>query len=311
MLYWSIIGQVTKAPGGGAYPAPENVPMTQPNSGLTASYRSMNRFKMKKQYAFALAVMAVILALFSVAYPQSVEDLSIRLGSGSFDLIGGISAASKNNLDILVLDQNGAVLPGTTIRARNRSSTVETLFTSNYQGEIAGYLDPGDYDLTIELLGFETKIIRDFKVDSDKPLRITVELKIRQIRQFGPRTLTGEECIAGAVTDALGKGIPNAKIELFLVGAKKRINKTRSNSLGEFAFKEIEPGQYRLVVSAEHFGTKTIQKLLVETGDPVVVDVTLNPSITTVEKSIFLDSPLIDFNKTDLTTIIYRRPDDE
>ncbi|MDH3493918.1 MAG: carboxypeptidase-like regulatory domain-containing protein, partial [Acidobacteriota bacterium] len=136
-----------------------------------------------------------------VVNKNEVVYLAIRLTSGPVEMMGDITVAIHTNLGVRILDQNGAVLPGAALSVQNRDLEAKRLFISDVQGEIATYLDPGVYDLTITMDGFETKRIRNFVIDSDKPVQINVELKVKQIRLFGPRILTGDEDIAGSIND--------------------------------------------------------------------------------------------------------------
>ena len=69
------------------------------------------------------------------------------------------------------------------------------------------------------------------------------------------QTFTGT--ISGRVTDQTGAGIPGASVVLTAVGTSQS-RTTQSNDQGEYTFTSLQPGRYKIDVSAPNFTSETI-----------------------------------------------------
>jgi Carboxypeptidase regulatory-like domain len=101
-----------------------------------------------------------------------------------------------------VIDQNGGVLPGTTVTAKSPSlqgsRTVVTTSTGDY---IIPFLSPGEYTLTFELKGFETASHKTLVTASST---VTLDVKL----QVG--AVTNAVTVVGGISDAVVPGITSS-----------------------------------------------------------------------------------------------------
>jgi protocatechuate 3,4-dioxygenase beta subunit len=134
---------------------------------------------------------------------------------------------------------------GVTVSVR-RGETEVTRVTTNKNGDfVVSKLQPGKYGLTFRKPGLSIGSVED------------IEVKAGKTRSLGDRLiLTIDEgsiaFIGGAVFNADGRSVPNAKVELFKIledGSTKKIDGRITTETGSFKFR-LSPdfGKYRLSV---------------------------------------------------------------
>ena|ERR1700723_1226653 len=78
--------------------------------------------------------------------------------------------------------------------------------------------------------------------------------------------------VRGTLFDQSGAVIPAVSVGLY---SERRVLQTRSDSLGKFAFEELEPGTYTLEATKTGFQGKIIEPLEVKRGDAKTVSLAL------------------------------------
>ena len=144
---------------------------------------------------------------------------------------------------------------GITVLVR-RGDTEVTTSTTNKNGDfVVSRLTPGIYGLTFRKPGLSIGTIED------------VEVKAGKTRSLGDRLiLTIDEgsiaFLSGAVFNAGGRSVPNAKVELFKVledGTTKKIDGRVTTETGSFKFRLApDPGKYRVSVKTD--GAEPVSK---------------------------------------------------
>lgn len=144
---------------------------------------------------------------------------------------------------------------GITVLVR-RGNTEVTTATTNKNGDfVVSRLTPGIYGLTFRKPGLSIGTIED------------VEVKAGKTRSLGDRLiLTIDEgsiaFLSGAVFNAGGRSVPNAKVELFKVledGTTKKIDGRVTTETGSFKFRLApDPGKYRVSVKTD--GAEPVSK---------------------------------------------------
>ena len=144
---------------------------------------------------------------------------------------------------------------GVTVVVR-RGETEVTHVTTDKKGDfIVSRLTPGKYGLTFRKPGLSIGSMED------------IEVKAGKTRSLGDRLiLTIDEgsiaFVSGSVFSAVGRSVPNAKVELSKVledGATKKIDGRVTTETGSFKFRlSPEPGKYRVSVKAD--GAEAVSK---------------------------------------------------
>src|SRR3954471_14540024 len=89
------------------------------------------------------------------------------------------------------------------------------------------------------------------------------------------QTLYGS--LTGNVTDASGAAVPNAKVDVLNVGTG--ILKTAvSDERGSYFFNDLQPGAYRVSISAPSFSTRVVEGVTISQNTTLRVDSTLSVS---------------------------------
>lgn len=79
--------------------------------------------------------------------------------------------------------------------------------------------------------------------------------------------------IRGVVTDALGATIPHAQVTLLRAG--KPVDRVRTNSRGEYSFREVEPDRYRIRAEAPGFSPAESASVRLQAGTPLTINLTV------------------------------------
>jgi hypothetical protein len=92
--------------------------------------------------------------------------------------------------------------------------------------------------------------------------------------------------VTGVVTDPAHSAVPNASVTLTDVDTNA-VQKTTTGAQGNYRFAFIQPGIYKISVSAAGFGTQERAEIVVTPGQPTAADFQLQISgvSTTVEVS--------------------------
>jgi len=137
-----------------------------------------------------------------------------------------------------------------------RGETEVTRVTTGKNGDfVVSRLTPGKYGLTFRKPGLSIGSMED------------IEVKAGKTRSLGDRLiLTIDEgsiaFLSGSVFNAVGRSVPNAKVELARIledGTTKKIDARITTETGSFKFRlSPEPGKYRVSVKAD--GAEAVSK---------------------------------------------------
>jgi hypothetical protein len=83
--------------------------------------------------------------------------------------------------------------------------------------------------------------------------------------------------LSGVITSTTGAAVSNAVVVLGGSGDYRK--ETKSGERGEYFFRGVTKGTYSLTVSAEHFAPKTMEYIAVNPDDPLLMDVSLDPTV--------------------------------
>ncbi len=146
--------------------------------------------------------------------------------------------------------------PGGVSVVVRRGETEVTRVTTDKSGNfIVSKLTPGKYGLTFRKPGLSIGSMED------------IEVKAGKTRSLGDRLiLTIDEgsiaFLSGSVFNAVGRSVPNAKVELARIledGTAKKIDGRVTTETGSFKFRlSPEPGKYRVSVKAD--GAEAVSK---------------------------------------------------
>ena len=144
---------------------------------------------------------------------------------------------------------------GVAVVVRHGETEVAHVTTDKNGDFVVSRLTPGKYGLTFRKPGLSIGSMED------------IEVKAGKTRSLGDRLiLTIDEgsiaFLSGSVFSAVGRSVPNAKVELSKVledGATKKIDGRVTTETGSFKFRlSPEPGKYRVSVKAD--GAEAVSK---------------------------------------------------
>lgn len=107
--------------------------------------------------------------------------------------------------------------------------------------------------------------------------------------------------LTGNVTDPQGALVPGAKIESLNVATGVTRSVT-SNADGLYLFNELQPGIYRITISAANFGTRAVENVRVDTNNLVRVDVQLELKQQSESVTVTGAAPLLQTDRADVHT---------
>jgi len=119
-------------------------------------------------------------------------------------------------------------------------------------------------------------------------------------RVLAQTATTGQ--IAGAVTDPSGAYVLGAKVTLTSNAGVQREATTGSD--GRYVFPLLEPGTYRIGVSASGFASANVQAISVKITETSVVDVTLKVGAEATTVSVTGESPLVETESSTKGSVI-------
>src|SRR5690242_9471347 len=89
------------------------------------------------------------------------------------------------------------------------------------------------------------------------------------------QTLYGS--LTGNVTDASGAAVPNAKVEALNVGTGI-LKGAQTDERGSYLFNDLQPGSYRVTVSAPSFATRVVEGVSITQNTTLRLDSSLSVS---------------------------------
>jgi len=109
--------------------------------------------------------------------------------------------------------------------------------------------------------------------------------------------------LTGSINDATGAVVPNATVKATEVstGAART---ARSNAEGRFLFAQVNPGTYRISVTAEGFGPAESQPSTVAVGQTIAVNFTLKPASTSQTVEVTAQTGLLSLENPNTSTTL-------
>ena len=181
-----------------------------------------------------------------------------------------IRAQSPVKVIGLVVDPNSAPIPAALIRLYSFDRILQTTSASSGHFQFDA-LPPGAYELEVMAPGFKitTRRIDVTGMTKGKPLVLTITMNIGEIGSAHPEPVPAEKLyvscgraesvsyqprkrghdqgLSGFVIDGRSKArISAATVQLF-DASNSQVAQQRTNDRGEFYFKQILPGRYRIV----------------------------------------------------------------
>jgi hypothetical protein len=116
-----------------------------------------------KVHSFRWIPCVAVLVMFGIASPPAFAQ-----GGGSTSSIIGT-----------VTDASDAVIPGASVTVKsNATATTYTATTNEHGGFTVPAVEPGDYTVTVTLMGFKTVVLNDVRVNTATPASVRVKLEV-------------------------------------------------------------------------------------------------------------------------------------
>ncbi len=109
--------------------------------------------------------------------------------------------------------------------------------------------------------------------------------------------------LAGSVADKSGAMIANAQVKATEVNTGA-VRAVQSNADGRFLFSQVNPGTYRIEVSAAGFGPGQSQPVSVSVGQTAAVNFTLSPAATSQSIEVTAQSGLMSLENANTSTTL-------
>jgi len=115
-----------------------------------------------------------------------------------------------------------------------------------------------------------------------------------------------ESELMGKVLDPNGAVIPSVEIKLYKEGNKKPV-RTKSNEDGDYSFRPLSEGIYKLEIKTDGFHAQKIIGIEVKRNESILLNLVLVPGSINVTVGIFTDEPLVDTSSSTIKTVFTRR----
>jgi hypothetical protein len=124
---------------------------------------------------------------------------------------GSMFAQTSGEINGRVTDASKAVTPGATVTAVNTDRRTQRATKANEQGYYSlPSLDPGAYEITVELAGFRPVTHTGIKLDVNQSIRPDFTVEVGQVTE--KVQVTGEAPLLAANTGGLGTVVTEEKI---------------------------------------------------------------------------------------------------
>jgi hypothetical protein len=109
--------------------------------------------------------------------------------------------------------------------------------------------------------------------------------------------------LAGSISDSSGAAVPNARVKAVEVNTSA-VRVVQSNAVGRFLFSQLNPGSYRIEVSAAGFAFQQSQPVTVSVGQTSTVNFTLSPASTSQSIEVSAQSGLLSLENANTSTTL-------
>ena len=172
----------------------------------------------------------------SFSFPLRVLYVAVLvLGLAGF----AFAQSSASEINGVVKDTTGAVIPGATIHLIDVATNTQTTTTATNEGTfVIPNVRPGMYRIVAEHTGFSRKEIQDVKLDVGVPFTVTIELAAGTVQETvtvsasdvaAPINITNAELSATVQTQQINDLPLNGRNPLDLAGLQPGVSATASN----------------------------------------------------------------------------------
>jgi hypothetical protein len=117
---------------------------------------------------------------------------------------------------------------------------------------------------------------------------VAILLTVALVEPAAAQTLYGS--LTGNVTDPTGSAVPNAKIDVLNVGTGI-LKTTQSDDRGGYVFNDLQPGTYRVSVSAPAFSTRVVEGVTISQNTTLRLDSAL--AVSQVQESVTVNAAAV------------------
>jgi len=180
-----------------------------------------------------------------------------------------LSASASNSrpaarLTGVVVDQTGAVIPGTSVTLLSTDRAREAKTDERGQFEFAN-LPPGLFDLKAEHLGFKVRAIENIRVEADLDQYLSVTLDVASVGscndvgepKINYEMRTGTVNLIGDIADLWDGPLEGSTVTITNLKSRKTLVVSTAKN-GQFQTADLEPGKYSL--KASHDGYEELSK---------------------------------------------------
>lgn len=129
-------------------------------------------------------------------------------------------------------------------------------------------------------------------------------LALTVVNTVSSRAQSGtSSALAGTISDATGAVVANAEVKAAEVNTGT-LRVTRSNSAGRYLFAQVNPGTYRISVSATGFGPSESQPAVVAVGQTIAVNFSLTPAAATQTVEVSAETALLSLENPNTSTTL-------
>src|SRR5688500_11317541 len=120
----------------------------------------------------------------------------------------GFAQSSNATVSGTVADSSGALIPGVTITATNTQTGIVTTVLTNESGTYNfASLQPGVYNFSSALVGFQTQTYSAFQLGLSQQVRLNFNLQISNVAQSVEVTIAADTLLA-ATSASVGGVLP-------------------------------------------------------------------------------------------------------
>ncbi len=112
--------------------------------------------------------------------------------------------------------------------------------------------------------------------------------------------------LSGRVTDPSGAGVANAEVTLLNDGNNQR-RAVAASANGDYRLPQLEPGTYTLTVEQSGFRREVVRKLILETGQDVRVDISLQIGAVSDAVEVEASAPLVNADNASTGGVVEQR----